>query len=391
MSQDEEDFAAMLEASFAGGGQRTKKLRPGAVVTGAIVAIGKDKIFVDVGTRSEGEIDRHQLETRDGELTVAVGDRVELTVVSGGDRPTLAKNLGRGAVDASSLELARDSKTPVEGTFTKAVKGGLTVDVGGVRAFCPASQVDTTYTEDISVYEGQTDNFLVIEVRDQGRSVVVSRRARIEAERAAAADQVLASLAVGQDVDGTVESIQAYGAFVNLGGVQGLIHISELGHGRVDQVSDVVSVGEQVRVRVLAIEGDGKKRRIRLSMRALDPNAPARGGGKRKEAKILEGKVQKVESFGVFVETEEGTGLVSNRELDLPPGGDPRRAYPAGKEVRVVALPPGSDGKLRFSLRRVEEAEARQNFQAFKKKAAKESSSLGSLGALLKEKLGDLE
>lgn len=379
----------MLDASFADSGKETgKKLRKGQSVKGTVVQIGKDAVFVDVGTRSEGQIDRWELQDRDGNLTVSVGDPIKATVEVGGDRPKLVVALGRGGVDVAALELAAESGTPVEGTFTKAVKAGIEVDLAGTRAFCPASQVDTGYTADLSVWEGQRYQFKVIEVREGGRSVVVSRKAVLADERAAASAEIRAGLEVGAEMDGTVKTIQAYGAFVDLGGVEGLVHISELGHGRVGSVNDVVSVGEKVRVRVIGLEGD----RIKLSMRQVGVPAGG-GGGESKADKILDGKVVKVESFGVFVQTEAGTGLVPTKELDLPPGAAPSRSYPVDKEVRVVVLGQDPGGKLRLSIRRVEDAEARAAYREFRGEQKKKSGgkgSMGSFGELLAGKLGDL-
>src|SRR5690606_2255333 len=154
----------------------------------------------------------------------------------------------RGGSGLEGLETALEAGAPVEGTVTKANKGGLEVQIGKIRAFCPASHVHIAYTPDISIYEGQTLEFKVLEIRDAGRSVVVSRKALLQEARELVGRETLANLAEGQILEGTVQTIQAYGAFIDLGGIEGLIHISELGHGRVDQVSDVVTVGEQVKV-----------------------------------------------------------------------------------------------------------------------------------------------
>lgn len=392
MSTQDEDFAALLDASFADQGQRQRaRLRPGQVVEGKVVEVGRDTVFVDVGTRSEGQIPRHQLEDADGNVRVRPGDIVRATVVTAGDRPNLVITFA--GTGTSDLQLALESGAPVSGTVEKAIKGGVTVQVGKVSAFCPGSQFDTSYTPDLSIFEGQTYDFRVIDIRDGGRSVVVSRRALLEAQRAEQSRATLERLAVGDEIDGTVQSIQPYGAFVDIGGVQGLVHISELGHGRVAKVEDAVSVGERVRAKVLAIDtaSDGastSKPKIRLSLKAMlapPPDAPA--------AQILDAEVTKVESFGVFIATESTAGLVPTRELDLPPGGDPRRAYPVGKKIRVIQLPGDTDGRPRFSIKRVADAEERSAFQAFaadrQAKPKGKAASMGSFGALLAEQLGD--
>ncbi|TPV92986.1 MAG: S1 RNA-binding domain-containing protein [Myxococcales bacterium FL481] len=396
MSNQDEDFAALLDASLADQGQRQRqrqRLRPGQAVEGKVVEIGRDTVFVDVGTRSEGQIPRSQLEDGDGKVRVRPGDLVRATLVTAGDRPTLTISFTGGGVD--DLQLALESGAPVSGTVDKAVKGGLTVTVGKVSAFCPGSQFDLSYTPDLSVFEGQQHEFRVIDIRDGGRSVVLSRRALLEARRAEESRATLERLKVGDEVEGVVRSVQPYGAFVDLGGVQGLVHISELGHGRVAKVEDAVSVGEQVKAKVLAIETDGdqataSKPRIRLSLKAM-----VAGAAQAPAAEVLDAEVTKVESFGVFVATEASAGLVPTRELDLPPGGDPRRAYPIGKKVQVIQLPGDSDGRVRFSMKRVADAEERSAFAAFAAKSQAKSNPkgprVGSLGALLAQQLGDTQ
>ena len=386
---EDEDFAALFEQSLTSGKAGARKaLSKGDTVEVTVVQIGKDAVFVDAGTRAEGEIARHELEDERGDLTVRVGDRLRATVSVGGDRPKLVMRFA-GASGLEGLETALEAGAPIQGTVTKAVKAGLEVQIGKIRAFCPASHVHVSYTPDISIYEGQTLEFKVLEIRDNGRSVVVSRKALLQEEREAAGRETMAKLDVGQIVRGTIQTIQPYGAFVDLGGVEGLIHISELGHGRVERVEDVVSVGEQLDVKVLSIEtgADGSSR-ISLSLRqATQGTGPAQdsAGGERK---VVDAEVVKVEAFGVFVETATGGGIVPTRELDLPPGGDPRRAFPVGKQIRVVAIGTDDKGRTRFSMRRVEDEEARSNYRQFRSKQAKGGkANVGSFGELLKSKL----
>ncbi|MFV8755965.1 S1 RNA-binding domain-containing protein [Nannocystaceae bacterium ST9] len=390
---DDEDFAALYEQSAKAQGARGKPVEPGQVVQATVVQIGRDLVFVDVGTRAEGEIERHELEDEQGRLTVKVGDRIKLTVSHAGDRPKLVTRFGGGA-GIEGLELALESGAPIEGVVSKAIKGGLEVQIGKLRAFCPASQVDLNYTPDISIYEGQTLRFKVVEIREGGRSIVVSRKALMQDERAVAGRERMASLEPGQIVEGTVQTIQSYGAFVDIGGIEGLIHISELGHGRVGSVSEVVSVGETVQVKILAIEPSptpNQPPRISLSLRqATQGNATPTASEAAKGPVVLDAEVVKVEPFGVFVETASGAGVVPTRELDLPPGGDPRRAYPVGKQVRVVAIGADEKGRPRYSMRRVEEAEQRADYQQFRSKQGggdKGKGNLGSLGELLSQKL----
>jgi small subunit ribosomal protein S1 len=359
------------------------------------VQIGKDAVFVDAGTRAEAEIARYELENEHGEVTVKVGDRLRAIVAEGGDRPKLVMRFSAGS-GLAGLETAFEAGAPIEGTVTKAVKAGLEVQIGKIRAFCPASHVHISFTPDISIYEGQTMQFKVLEIRDNGRSVVVSRKALLQDERAVTGRETMANLSVGQIVEGTVQAIQPYGAFIDLGGIEGLIHVSELGHGRVDRVEDVVSVGEQIQVKILSIgQTPEGATRIGLSLRQATqgpelPEGADSAASAKADKQVVDAEVVKVEAFGVFVETATGTGIVPTRELDLPPGGDPRRAFPVGKLVRVVPIGTDEKGRTRFSMRRVEEEEARSNYRQFRaKQGAGGPTQVGSFGDLLKAKLDD--
>lgn len=389
---DEDDFAALFEQSMSGAQRKTTRtVRAGEVVDGVVVAIGEDTVFVDIGTKAEGRIEKSSFTDERGALKIAVGDRIRATVVhpGGRDAPQLAVQFGRGGLDVAQLQLALESGTPVEGEIVKEVKAGLEVMIGGVRAFCPASQVDLGHSGELAAWVGQRHFFKVIEVRDNGRSVVVSRRALLQAEREQKAEALRQRLSVGDELDGIVQSVQAYGVFVDLGGLEGLVHISELGHTRVASPNDVVSVGEQVRVKVLAIEpgqptkigpsGPRGGTRVSLSMKALvqaPPTPPA--------DELLTGTVGRIEGHGIFVDTPAGGGFVPNAELGLAPGSDPRRTYQVGQTLEVVVLRRDPNGRLRLSVRAVAEAEARKNFREF---GGERSRSLGSLGDLLRDRL----
>lgn len=389
MSQDE-SFSALFESNTSGQGGQRNELRAGQRITGTVVAITGDTVFVDVGGRVEGHLARNEVLDKDGEPKVAVGDRVKATVVQAGrGAPVLRMALGRGEAGTAELELAAESGTPVEGTFSKAVKAGLEVDIGGKRAFCPASQVDVQFVEDLETFVGQTNFFKVLEVRDNGRSIVVSRRALLELERAEKAKELLGRLEAGAELDGIVQSLQAYGAFVDIGGIQGLLHVSEISSARVASPSDVLSVGEQVRVLVKSLESqaDGKPPKISLSMRALEQEGDVAPTPKQNE--VVTATVDKIESYGVLVTTEGGAGVIPTAELDLPLNSDPRRRYKIGSEVEVVQMRGGAKGKLRFSVRAVSATEERNAFASFRQSQGKGSGGkqkpgkLGSLGDLL--------
>lgn len=368
-----------------GGSAAVARLARGQVVTGQVVQIDADSVFVALGTRSEGRIPALQLATRARPLQP--GDTVEATVVDpdapGGPLLALTLDAERGA-GLQALALAFESGTPMLGKFTRALKSGLEVDLGGVRAFCPASQVDVKHVADLGTLVGESARFAVLELKDEGRSVIVSRRRVLEQERAERAQELRAGLRVGDERDGTVSSVQKYGAFVDIGGLEGLVHISELSPSRVERVEDVVRVGERVKVRVLGLEQTDKGERIRLSMKALMQQAP---GEAPQLDEILPGQVVRLLPNGLIVHTTKGEGLVPVRELDLPPGADHRRAFEPGQALEVTLLSEGGS-RLRFSVRRVEEVRTRQDFAQYQ--ASHASSGAARLGGGLQAALSRL-
>jgi small subunit ribosomal protein S1 len=390
------DFASMMQqASGAENGRTSTRLRPGQAVTGSVVQIGHDCVFLDVGTTAEGRIDRRELEDDKGELKVRLGDSLKASVVSIDDvlgpKLTVAFGRGRTRLDEGALEAARDARVAVEGVVGAAVKGGVEVRILGARAFCPASQLGTEFISDLSTLEGQKLEFLVTEVKNGGRDVIVSRKALLLAQQSRQSEDTISQLVVGNDYPAKVVSVQKYGAFVNLGGgVEGLIHISELTHGRVERVEDVLNVGEEITVRLLALQpGEkGGAPKLRLSLRALAEPAAAEAEPERGE--VLEGTVSKVTPFGVFVDTAKGTGLVPTRELGTPRNSDNRRMFPIGKVVSVVLVSKDASRGVTFSMSRVANVEERQNYREFsraQKSHREEASPLGSFGALLRQEL----
>jgi len=371
--------------------REARRLERGEVVEGRVIQIGNDTVFVDIGTPGDARIDRAEFEDASGRLDIEVGQVVRATVLrSNPASPQLTLALGRGgSVDIGGLQTALDSGAPVSGKVDKVVKAGLEVDVSGVRAFCPASQVELGYVADLSVYEGQTLEFRVLEIRDAGRSVVVSRRALLEEQRRERERGLLEQLRVGARVEGSVHSIQKHGAVVDLGGLEAFVHISEIAHHRVERVEDELAIGQTVSANVLSVDETPKGVRVRLSVKAL-AKAPARPAAPALD-EILTGTVSRATNFGIFVATDKGEGLVPVRELDLPPGSDHRRAFPPGKEVRVVLMSRDAvSGKLRFSITGVARVEERRNYRDFSSRGGTAASQggLGSLGDVLRAKLG---
>ncbi|MCA9694706.1 MAG: S1 RNA-binding domain-containing protein [Myxococcales bacterium] len=384
--EHDEDFAALFAASGGAPARGGSTLRAGAMVDGVVIQIGADLIFVDIGSKSEARIARSELTDARGQLTVGIGDRIRATVKDPRG-PELVMGLGGGrGVDVAAVEIAHESGTPITGNVTRTVKAGLEVQIGGVRAFCPASQAELGYVKELDHLVGQDLQFKVVEIRDGGRSVVVSRKAVLADERAHQARALRERLEVGAELDGTVQSIQPYGAFIDLGGLEGLVHISQMGHGRVERVEDVVSIGEVVKVRVLSIEArEGNPDEVRVSLSMKTEQAPQAALPAPDE--VVDGTVAQVGVHGVFVDTPIGRGLVPQRELGLAPGADPKRAYPMGAAVRVVLLSRDSSGKLRFSVRGVADAEARTAYRSFTREQKQQGKGLGSLGDLLRDKL----
>lgn len=377
------------------GNRRTdRRLRVGEAVEGTVVQIGRDWVFVDVGTTSEARIERAELADAKGNLQLRIGDRLRASVARLSDEgPLLALSLGRGARasgDRSLLEDAQRSRLPVKGKVTRAVKGGVEVDVVGVRAFCPASQLGQGYVADLATLEGQSFDFLVSEIKDDGRSVILSRRALLEEEKARAAKSVLERIQVGGEYQGTVSSLQKYGAFIDLGGgVEGLVHVSELAHTRVERVDDMLSPGDTVTVKVLALEPQDKSPipRLRLSIKALSaaPALPHIGADE-----VLDATVTKLGSFGVRVQTAKGEGLVPLRELGTPRGADHHKLFPVGSSVKVVLVHRDASGRTTFSFARVAAAEESANYRAFTEgdSAYSPGAAMGSFGDLFRKKLG---
>lgn len=319
-----EDFEKLL-GQFERTHADTKQGEPqvGDRVHGVIVSIGRDQAYVSLGTKSEGVIELSELTDADGEVKASVGDPVQ-SVVTGKDETTgmllLGSQHSRHLHGSAELEQAYENQLPVEGQVTGVTKGGIEVQIAGVRAFCPASQVDVRYVEDLESFVGQKLAFRITKYQG-GRHInlVVSRRALLEQEQQARAEQIRAQLEVGAVLSGTVTSLQDYGAFVDLGGVEGMIHVSELSFGRVKHPSEVLSVGQQLEVAVLRIEKtDNPKHpeKIALSLRALAKDPWQDVAQRYPVGSRVKGTISRLQPFGAFVELAEGIeGLVHVSEL----------------------------------------------------------------------------
>lgn len=404
MADDTSDtFAALFEQSSQSAPKRARALRVGERVEGKVLLVGRDAVFIEIDGKREAYIEAVELRAPDGTLSVQVGEMFAAQIVAI-DAQSGQVRLGRSMTqsgDVESLMRAKAAGVGVEGKVTGVNKGGLEVDVSGHRAFCPLSQVERRGgSTDPKELIGQTLSFLVTEVKDGGRNIVLSRRALLERESAEEGKKTLGALVVNTVVRGTVTAIRDFGAFVDLGGIEGLIPVSEVSHDRSRAIGDAVHAGDTVEVMIREIK-DGPKPggppRITLSLKALSP-APERPAAAPalapKDAQpaigaVVKGKVDHIETYGVFVQLDTvqgraGRGLVPNAELGVPRGTDLRKIFPAGTPVVVKVLETG-DRKLRLSIKGAKDDEERSHFEDARNKAPAPKT-LGTLGDLFKNR-----
>ena len=386
MSTDDEDFAAMLAESEAGA-PRTKRPKVGDQVKGKVISIGKDTVFVDAGGKAEGTLEKSQVTDKEGKVSLKVGDTVEARVVAdAGGVLQLRVKVGRGPEARGELLQAAELGIPVEGTVTEVIKGGVSVDVAGVRGFCPASQMDGRFVEDLSVFVGRKLTFKI--TRYEPRNLVLSRRALVEEENAKLATETRKRLEVGATLRGKVVGFKSFGAFIDLGGIEGMLHVSELGYSRVDKPEDVLTLGQEVDVAVLKIDpGDkpgDKGERISLSLKALadDPWRDAIAG--LHEGQRVKGKITRMQPFGVFVEIKPGVeGLIHISELGAGRRiNHPKEVASEGQEIEAVIL--GIDAeKRRIALSMSSSADGSPEEIAAAVKSQVGGGKLGTFGDLL--------
>jgi small subunit ribosomal protein S1 len=329
------------------------------VVSGEVVRIDKDEVLVDIGYKSEGVIPATELSIRrsvDPADEVSLGDRVDALVLTKEDaegRLILSKKRARFEKAWRRIEAAAGSGEPVEGTVIEVVKGGLILDLG-VRGFLPASLVDIRRVHNLDEFMGQQLECKVIELNRSRNNVVLSRRAVLEEERKEVRQQILGRLQPGQVVEGKISNIVDFGAFVDLDGIDGLIHISELSWSHVNHPSEVLSIGDTVRVKVLDIDRD--RQRISLGLKQTQEDPWQRVLDSYGPGDILEGKVTKVVAFGAFVEIVPGVeGLVHISELANHHVESPGEVASPGDEVRVKILEIDEERRrISLSVKRVE-------------------------------------
>ncbi|CUU23523.1 30S ribosomal protein S1 [Duffyella gerundensis] len=331
-----ESFAQLFEESL-----KEIETRPGSIVRGVVVSIDKDVVLVDAGLKSESAIPAEQFKNAAGELEIQVGDEVDVAldaVEDGFGETLLSREKAKRHEAWITLEKAYEDAETVTGVINGKVKGGFTVELNGIRAFLPGSLVDVRPVRDTLHLEGKELEFKVIKLDQKRNNVVVSRRAVIESENSAERDQLLENLQEGMEVKGIVKNLTDYGAFVDLGGVDGLLHITDMAWKRVKHPSEIVNVGDEITVKVLKF--DRERTRVSLGLKQLGEDPWVAIAKRYPESTRLTGRVTNLTDYGCFVEIEEGVeGLVHVSEMDWTNKNiHPSKVVNVGDVVEVMVL-----------------------------------------------------
>jgi small subunit ribosomal protein S1 len=393
---DTEDFAALFEASLK---EKAKRIEQGQTIEGTIVNIGPDVAFVDVGGKGEAEIDVSELKDADGDIEVSVGDRIQAVVVSTAGGLKLSRRLARGAATRQQLEDAYRSGLAVEGRVEKEVKGGFEVKVAGQRAFCPFSQIDIARGTVPAQHLGKTYTFRISEYKEGGRNIIVSRRSLMEEEQRGKAAEIRQSIVPGAILTGTVASVRDFGAFIELGGgIQGLLHVSEMGWSRVANPAEHFTPGESITVKVLQV--DEAKEKISLGLKQLMDDPWTTVQSKYSVGQVLGGRITRLAEFGAFVELEPGveglahfstfpaSGRPNGWKQDARPGTagtfEILSIDPEKKRIGVALVPEGSS-RSAVTQKQIEEAEQAAEIREYNQRESGQSS--GGFGGSLADKL----
>ncbi len=392
----EESFASLMAEDFTD----HQHLEPGAKIEAQIVRIAKEWVFLDLGGKSEGVLSIGELQGKDGELDVQEGDRLEVYFLGIERNEKVFTRKISGAASIALLEEAWRGQVPVEGTVDKEVKGGFEVKIAGnVRGFCPYSQASLRRMDDASVLIGEVIEFKIIEYRENGRTIILSRRKILEEEREVLRQELQETLEIGQTVTGTITSVRDFGAFVDIGGLEGLIPVSEISWEHVSDLHSLLEPGQEVSVSVMKL--DWNNDRFSFSLRATMPDPWTTCAFA--EGTTISGRVVRLTPFGAFVNLAPGIdGLVHISNLGAGRRiNHPREVVKDGEELEVrldsidlenkrislslvKADSPEEGGKQ--SVKDDGQQEGR-DFQTYKKKAAGSDSPMGTLGDLLKAKM----
>src|SRR6478752_417607 len=335
--QGDEDFAAMLAESF---GQ--ENVKEGEILRGTVIAVGKDFAIVDVGYKSEGQVPLEEFRTADGGIGVKPGDVVDVLLESRENdmgMVVLSKEKADRFKVWDEISAACERDELIEGVITARVKGGLSVTIrGGVKAFLPGSQVDLRPVRNLDAFLNQSFKFKVIKFNKKRGNIVLSRRVLLEKERAALKESTLERLKEGQIVEGIVKNLTEYGAFIDLGGIDGLLHITDMSWGRVNHPSELFQVGDHVRVKVLKFNADTE--RVSLGLKQITEDPWSRAAEKYVPGTVVRGKVVSLKDYGAFIELEEGIeGLVHISEMSWTRRvKHPSKVVAVGDTVEAVVL-----------------------------------------------------
>ena len=331
-----ESFAELFEQSKIEG-----KMRPGTIVSATVVDVNQDIVTVNAGLKSEGLIPIEQFYDEKGDLEVSIGDIIDValdTVEDGYGETRLSREKAKRLMAWTILEKAHEANQTVIGVITERVKGGFTVDVQNVRAFLPGSLVDVRPVKDTSYLEGKPLEFKVIKIDQRRSNVVVSRRAVVEKENTVERDELLENLKEGSVIKGVVKNLTDYGAFLDLGGVDGLLHITDMAWKRVKNPADIVNIGDEIEVKVLKF--DRERNRVSLGLKQMGDDPWADLTRRYPEGTKLRGRITNLADYGCFAELEEGVeGLVHVSEMDWTNKNvHPSKLVNIGDEVDVVIL-----------------------------------------------------
>ena len=380
----DESFADLFQAKTVS----RPTMKPGDRIEATVVGISGENIFLDVGAKSDGVLAAAELRNEAGELTGGIGDRgrVYLLPKRGGEMACTTR-LGGGQTTPREIEEAFEAGIPVEGKVTAEVKGGFSVTVAGHRCFCPYSQMDIRRVEQADSYLDKTLAFKIMEFGSQGRNIILSARALQEEQRAREREQLKEQLREGVQVSGTVTSVRDFGAFVDIGGVDGLIPISELAWGQTDRVEDVLSLGQQVQVVVKRLDWD--RDRISLSLRETTENPWDKAAERYPAGSVHQGRVSRLAAFGAFVTLEAGVdGLLHISRLGAGRRiHHPREVVEVGQEL-TVKIESVDTAQQRIALVPEDYAPREKTEDTPVPPAPREPVSMGTLGDLLKQQLG---
>jgi len=384
---NEENFAELLEQSLT---KRSGRLSPGQMVETMIVKITPEWIFLDLGGKGEGYLDRKELLNAEGTLTVKEGDTIRAYFLSSDNNEMhFTTKIGSGPAGHQQIEDAWKNQIPVEGVLVKEVKGGFEVKIAGsVRAFCPFSQTGIRREENQADYIGKSLNFKIIEYSE--RNIVLSRRAILDEERQEKKQELKSTLKEGMKVRGTVTSLQKFGAFVNIGSMEGLLPISEIAWSRTEKVSDILSVGQEVEVIVKSIDWD--KDRLSFSLKDALPDPWERVAETYAVGSFHTGMVSRLAPFGAFVTLGAGVdGLIHISKLGAGKRiNHPKEVVKEGQTVEVqIEAVDQEKKKLSLALAELSRAEAEEaaTLKEYKQQVSAEPKNMGTLGDLLKKKM----